>query len=426
MEIPPCPDPAHVGSARVRAGWYGRAGHRRQRWLCTPVDGSAAAHRFTEVLPRLAGTNGSCVECATSLEPWEGQPAPRLYGFSVRTVAAALSRVAGGASLRETAEKVRRDTGRQPAPVPTRRRSVSAEAGKKKRKAAVDPLRHGQLISDWVSVFAPIIWAAYAPAAWPARVVLDDLGFRGGATPSNGRGVPLFSVLGAVGYGAPGARPKIARLEAVRSADSSSWAQFLTALPGVPELVVTDGGPAILRAMKTTWLAEDEPAPPRVRRCEWHLLRGFTQALPEAVRADRTHPITRASQLALTSVDAFIRLEDVVTAYGAAPAAQRWVELNRDRVLAQAAARDNFGPHSIGGVEDVFRHLEHVIGDRAHQMTNAARATRLLTLLAAEHNGWNDERAWADLLRHHLSRHEGRGEAQRTLSDRQWEPTLGG
>jgi hypothetical protein len=420
MEIPPCPDAAHAGSNRVRAGWYGRVGRRRQRWLCTPADGSAP-HRFTEVLPRLAGTDGSCAECATSLEPWEGQPAPRLYGFSVRTVAAALARVAGGASLRETAEKVRRDIGGQPAPGPARHKNG------KRRKAAVDPLRHGQLISDWVSVFAPIIWAAYAPATWPARVVLDDLGFRGGATPSNGRGVRLFSVLGAVGYAAAGARPKIARLDVVRSADSSVWAEFLSALPGRPGIVVTDGGPAILSALKSTWLSDDDPAPaPRVRRCEWHLLRGFTQALPETVRTDPHHPITRASQLALTSLDAFTRLEAAVTAHGAAPAAQRWIEINRDRVLAQAADRDNFGPHSIGAIEDVFRHLDHAIGDRAHQMTNAARATRLLMLLAADYNGWRDERAWADILRHHLQAHAGRGELQRQLTDRQWAPTLGG
>ena len=163
-----------------------------------------------------------------------------------------------------------------------------------------------------------------------------------------------------------------------------------------------------------------------MRRCEWHLLRGFIQALPEAVRADRHHPIIRASQLALTSVEAFTRLEDAVAEHGGAPAAQRWIELNRDRVLAQAADRDNFGPHSIGAIEDVFRHLEHVIGDRAHQMTNAHRATRLLMLLAADYNGWKDERAWADLLRHQLAGQDGRGENQREVSDRQWAPSLGG
>src|ERR687895_1219703 len=34
MEVPRCPDPAHVGGRVVRAGWYGRPPHRRPRWLC--------------------------------------------------------------------------------------------------------------------------------------------------------------------------------------------------------------------------------------------------------------------------------------------------------------------------------------------------------------------------------------------------------
>ena len=203
---------ARAGCGRVGTG--GRGHTRRQRWLCTPIDGSAP-HRFTEVLPRLAGTDGSCAECATSLEPWEGQPAPRLYGFSVRTVAAALARVAGGASLRETAEKVRRvDTGRQPAPTLVRRKDG------KRRKAAVDPLRHGQLISDWVSVFAPIIWAANAPTrlAGAGGARRPRLPWRGHAQQRARRAAVL--VLGAVGYAAPGARPKITGLQAVRTADS--------------------------------------------------------------------------------------------------------------------------------------------------------------------------------------------------------------
>jgi len=44
-----------------------------------------------------------CEECTTRLEPWEGQPAPRLYGFTAKQVATALVLVAGGASYRATA-----------------------------------------------------------------------------------------------------------------------------------------------------------------------------------------------------------------------------------------------------------------------------------------------------------------------------------
>ncbi|HZJ04624.1 MAG TPA: hypothetical protein VFD59_04035, partial [Nocardioidaceae bacterium] len=104
MEIPPCPVPEHVRSVVVRDGWYGRTGQRRQRWRCTPVVGKP--HRFAEMLPRIVSGAAEhvCPDCATSLEPWEGQPAPRLYGFTARDVAAALAMVAGGASYRQAAE----------------------------------------------------------------------------------------------------------------------------------------------------------------------------------------------------------------------------------------------------------------------------------------------------------------------------------
>ena len=77
-----------------------------------PADGPA--HRFAEVLPRIVSgaEEHVCLDCATALEPWEGQPAPRLYGFTARDVAAALAMVAGGASYRETAEAIRIRAGR--------------------------------------------------------------------------------------------------------------------------------------------------------------------------------------------------------------------------------------------------------------------------------------------------------------------------
>jgi hypothetical protein len=46
-----CPRPEHPGS-RVRFdGKYGKPGHRRQLYRCTPRDGDRP-HRFTELLPR--------------------------------------------------------------------------------------------------------------------------------------------------------------------------------------------------------------------------------------------------------------------------------------------------------------------------------------------------------------------------------------
>lgn len=97
MEVSECPVAEHAGSRVVRAGWYGKAPHRRQRWLCVPASGDAR-HRFTAVLTRQGEPQAFCVECSTGLEPWEGQAGAREYRFVAREVGEALVAVAKGAS----------------------------------------------------------------------------------------------------------------------------------------------------------------------------------------------------------------------------------------------------------------------------------------------------------------------------------------
>lgn len=371
-----------------------------------------------ETLPRLCAHGAStCRECATALEPWEGQPAPRLYGFSVRDVAAALVRVASGASYRSTAEAIRRRAGR-PLAVPARRRG----------KKFADPNRHPQLVSDWVQVFAPVIWAAYAPTDWPARLVLDDDEFRYDSRSSNPRGYRACSVLGAVGYPEAGARPQVVRLEAVPVANAASWAAFCRALSGRPALLVCDGGRAVLGGLRKAWPADDtQGGPPRLHRCEWHLMRGLTESL-RYVDAGVSHRLTAAARLALTSRENWTSFETTLRSEAAATGglrgALRWAELNRDLVLAQAVDRDPRGPHSVGPIEEVFRHLENVLADRVAKMTNRIRANALLALIAADINGWADEADWAEILRQHLNARSGRADQQRQAVDPAGAPTL--
>lgn len=374
-------------------------------------------HRFTEVLPRLAGGGaGTCLECATELEPWEGQPAPRLYGFSVRAVAGALARVAAGASYRSAAAAVRAEAGRA-RPVPARQRG----------KKVYDPNRHGQLIADWVEVFAPVIWdacAARALASWPARLVLDDRGFRGPGTTANRRGGQLFSVLGAVGYPRAGARPLIWRLEAVPEASAVAWRKFLAAVPGRPELLVTDGGPAVTGAIAAAWPGEPAPV---LRRCEWHLLRALTQTLPEHVRNDPAHPLTNALPACLASAANWAAFERTLgrrARTGGLQATWAWAHRHRDLILAQAASQDRSGPHSTGPLEDLFRHLDNILGYRAFTMTSKTRTDRLLMLIAADRNGWASERDWAGIIRRHLHDRGGLATHQRQVTDPATSPSL--
>ena len=434
MEIPSCLVPGHEKSLVVRAGWYGRAGQRRQRWKCTPLKGGS--HRFAEMLPRIvvASAEHVCPDCATALEPWEGQPAPRLYGFTARDVAAALGMVAGGSSYRQAAEATRIRAGR----------ALSNAAGRtpatrkgKKGKVLQPANRHPQLISDWVEVFAPIIWAAYAPSVWPAAVAIDEMEFRFGRA-GKPRGDKAFSVLAVVGYDAaqqsPG-RPYVAAIEAVAHADIPAWTAFLSSLEGRPGWVVGDGG-VPLRAAAAAWPVGDpstlevnlgEQRGLQIWRCEWHLARNISQALPAEITRDRTDRIHKLIPAAVQSVQGWQTLCDRLSKRsrrdGSCHGALNMMLNIRPVVMAQDGLEPH-GPRSTGAIEEFFRQLENTIGDRASRMTNKTRTDALLTLIAARRNGWADETAWAELIREHLARSHGRAPDQRRHVDSRSEPSL--
>lgn len=356
-----------------------------------------------------------CAQCTTTLEPWEGQPAPRLYGFTAKQVARALVLVAGGASYRSTAAVIRREAGRE--------LDTATRAGSSGRVLAA-PNKHGQLVSDWVDVFAPVVWAKYAPTSWPATVLLDEQEFRF-LRPDAPRGVLAFAVLAAVGYAEPGV-PFVAAIEAVSRCTVPAWRAFLGRLDGTPELVVTDGGPARLAADRV-WTAADGPAP-QIRRCEWHLARNITQALPRDVQKDRADPIHSLIAVAQHSPDGWTALGEEIAHRMATTSGYlgvaKMVSTNDALVRAQIATRSPQGPNSTGPIEQFLHQLDATIGDRAARLTNKARTDALLKLLAAGSNGWADETAWAELIRDHLLARHGRAPDQRRHTDPATEPSL--
>jgi hypothetical protein len=109
---------------------------------------------------------------------------------------------------------------------------------------------------------------------------------------------------------------------------------------------------------------------------------------------------------------------------GGLQATWAWAHRNRGLILAQAASRDRSGPHSTGPLEDVFRHLDNILGDRAATMTNKTRTDRLLMLIAADRNGWTSERDWADIIRRHLHDRVGLATHQRQVTDPATSPSL--
>jgi hypothetical protein len=61
---------------------------------------------------------------------------------------------------------------------------------------------------------------------------------------------------------------------------------------------------------------------------------------------------------------------------------------------------------------------------RAGRLTNKIRADALLTLLAADRNGWTDETAGAELIRNHLLNQQGLPRQQRQHTDPGHTPSL--
>ena len=81
---------------------------------------------------------------------------------------------------------------------------------------------HGQLVADWVELFAPVVFEPQRPASWPAEgsLLLDHIPFRLRAEDANGRGIPggavAFDVFCAVGYRA--GKPRLWHAEAFSTA----------------------------------------------------------------------------------------------------------------------------------------------------------------------------------------------------------------
>jgi len=286
------------------------------------------------------------------------------------------------------------------------------------------PNQHGQLVSDWVEVFAPVIWASYAPTSWPATVLLDEDEFRF-CRPDAPRGVLAFVVLAAIGYTRYGV-PFVAAIEAVPRCTVPAWQAFLSSLDGTPELIVTDGGLA-RRAAGRVWPLPGSAHAPELRRCEWHLARNITESLPRDVQHDGADPIHHLIAGAQYSPSGWQALHDEIDSRACAGgylAAVKAASANDPLVRYQIATRALPGPHSTGPLEQFLHHLDATVGDRAARLTNKIRADALLKLLAAQRNGWANEAAWAERIREHLFARRGRAPDQRQHTDPAAEPSL--
>lgn len=406
-----CPRPEHAGS-RVRFdGQYGKPGHRRQYYKCLPANGDRP-HRFTESLPREESWKDACELCERGVDFHEGPHAARKYQFVARGIAEALVAVGAGATYRDAAGVARERA---------RRLRADPETGELRLT------RHGSLVMDWVEVFAPVVFEAYRPRAWPTAgtLLLDDLPFRV-RDPRSGRHRIAFRVFCAMGYDA--GRPRLWRAEAFTSKSRPDWEAFLGALDGAPPRVVCDNDGGLTSAVRSRFPQAD------LYLCEWHL-RHALQRLMGKIRADDSH--RAAIDELLEQVDAAFTGPSfwapfVERAHAAEiPRLSEWLNTTGGIVEEQfrrrgrRSSRPAETPLTTSPLDAFINPIRASIQPRAYGLKNRERTNRLLTLMQLHANGHDDVYAYTRLIRAWLEAHDGRPATERrAIVDRRHAPSL--
>ena len=409
-----CPRPEHAGSRVKLDGTYGKPGHRRQRYRCSPK--GEKPHVFTELLPREESWHDSCDQCERHVERREGPKAPRHYQFVARGIAEAVAAVGAGATYMQ-ASRVARDR--------ARRFRFDLETGELRESD------HGQLVADWVELFAPVVFESRRPTAWPAEcsLLLDHLPFRVRALDAGGRRIPAgrvaFDVFCAVGYRA--GKPRLWRAEAFPTAHPANWAAFLGSLPGAPKRIVCDAHGGMLRAIEERWPGAE------LHQCEWHLQHALERLLAKEARSTPSEELQELRARAEGALAGPSFWRPFVRAARAAEneSLDRWIAVNAPTIEAQFARRlppsrrPTDMPLTTAALEQLTRPISAALYPRRYALKNRERLNRLLLLLQLRINGDDDVQAYAKAIRAWLEANGGRPAARRrAIADPAGSPSL--
>lgn len=404
--VPACPK--HSVSKVRRFGTYGVEGHKRQRWQCV-TDGGSTIHTFTESLPRKHTPDNSCGECERGFSPHEGHQTPRTYSFTVKDIVSALIAVGEGVSYRQAASRVRRRSGRlwtSPTGYPV-------------------ASYHASIVCDWVEVYAPLVTAGHAPAAWPEVVVLDAVPFKlpdvypNGAPKQAGR--QHFSVLAAVGY--ENDQSRLWSWQADTAHTALAWENFCRSIPGAPVHVIADADGAIANAVRTVWPQA------KLWGCQWHngerikrllVRRGLYTvegSKSSDERMERFTSLGQAAKWAAYNPKSWNRFTIEADRY-ADPEVRRWIARNGPTITDEFETRPDHVPKSTGALEGHLAWLRGKLEDRSHAFRNQERTNRLLALMASHRWSLDDPGAYATAIRTTLAPSNGRtGIYQRSIRD---------
>ncbi len=395
--LPDCPRPEHAGSEVVKAGFRGKPPHRRQRFWCRPP--GEDPHRFTPLLPRQVGLEGVCLDCERDVATHEGPQVVRTYRFTAREVAEACVSVAGGESYRRAAEAAR---------------LVSQRGGRK---------LNGQLVGNWVELFAGPLWQAHGPDTWPRLLVCDETTFSRRTIVGTGytswprqeaQQLQLprrdaFTVLGVSGQTDPSAPPRPWFAWAVPGrASAADWVECFQQLGGRPEQIVSDDNPSVFRAAQQVWPLDTITGelPPRAIHCLYHLRQRFPWPAWTSDR-DRLTPDRQADLDRLVAAearcaeDAQAWTDFIAVVRAVAPSArfEKWLRRHRrETAIADQLRRHVRGePKSNSSVEALVRWLRSKLHSRP--FTNRERTNLLLKLLVLDRRQAARVETWAQTIR---------------------------
>lgn len=389
-----CPRPEHADS-RVRLdGHYGKPGHRRQLYRCVPANGDRP-HRFTELLPREEAWHDACESCERPVHLNEGPHAARRYQFVARGIAESLQAVGAGATYRQAALVARERA---------HRLRADPETGELRMT------RHGQLVGDWVEVFAPVVFEPHRPSAWPQQgsLLVDDLPFSV-RDPASGRFRIAFRVFCAAGF--ERGRPKLWRVEAFPDASQASWEAFLGALEGAPPRVVCDNHFGLNGAVRAAFPAAE------LYLCEWHLRHALERLMAKIRKGDEHRdaidallPRVEGAFAGRAFWEPFVR-----DAHAAEiPRLSDWLD-GAGRIVAEQFARRGLRsqrpadmPLSTSPMDGLIAPIRAAIHPRRYGLKNRERTNRLLLLMQLHANRQDDVPAYAKSIRDWLAANGGR------------------
>jgi hypothetical protein len=416
-----CGDEKHAGWTVVRDGFYGREPHRRQRYRCFDPHNRAEWHRFTPKVVRLEAVEPRCLECESPLDFGEGPNSARRCDFPAREIAAALVAVANGSTYSHAALTARQSVFQVSKHFGVAHRAVEKRA--QPGQSGNENSRHGTLVASWVETFTDVVLGA-DPVPMPLVLLLDSTSFW---RRQGGRRTHAFSVLTAYGYDTWPGSGWLLRAAAYRRANAQNWEAFLSEMPGMPQVVVSDRAKEIRNAVDARWPTPGVGNRPEKVFCRWHLARNLREALMQDIRlADaRQHPLYERAERAFDDITEWKTYVKVTTAserrFDLAkqqlPASLTWLTENDLLVRAQMARRpDRIGPESVGPLEADVRFLRERLRGRAQSLRNQPRTNQLLRLMVAARQGAADERVWAERIRVWLLDHEGQLPRQRPLT----------